>query len=323
MLYSSLISLMTIGLSLTLINDAIASTVINSNDDYVPKELRVVSALSQNQNNADKKLNDTFLTETQKKGMNEGRTAVESMLKTKSNDNQTLLVNEIVNRNQQIINDVYQKASLGEADKNDPALYYFVSSSMPDAIIKSYLLDAIWNGGTVVVRGIPKGMTISQFLQQFIMPLVRYKGDHAKIEINPNLYEMYDVQVVPTILITKGKAKENQCERTITISVDSKVNYQSCKKVDPLSYWKLSGNVTTRWALNILKEAGAPVDLFINRMQPLNHVTQKEEKGFRGDWQNIPLPTTDNMISAILEKYGLQQTHDGVITKKNDDIKPA
>ena len=315
-------SLITIFLSLVVLNHTVAAPVMNSNYDYVPNELRVASALNQNKNNTEKELSDKALTNTQKKGMVEGKSVVESMLsQAKSNNNDTPFLNEIINQNQQTINRTYQDASHNVINNNESKLYYFISFSMPDAIIKSYMLDAIWNGGILVVRGAPRGMTLAQFLQQYIMPLVRYKGDHAKIEINPNLYEIYDVQVVPTILIAKGKEKENRCERIIATSTSSKVTYPSCKKIGSTPYWKISGNVTTRWALNMLKESGAPAQIFINRMQRLNQISQKEEKGFQGDWQKAPLPTSDDIVLAFLAKYGLQQALDGLISRKNDNAK--
>jgi len=323
MLYSSLMLLLMIFLNLHIAN-VMASSIKNSNDD-VPSELSVISALSDNHNDSEKKFNNKALTSSQKQGMIAGKSVVESMLKNiNPDDKYTPFLKDIIRYNQETIARTYKNATPHSVDQNKAVLYYFISFSMPDTMIKSYMLDAIWNGGILVVRGVPRGMALSQFFQQYLMPLVRYKGDHAKIEINPNLFEMYQIQMVPTILITKDSDKNTPCEQTIITSTASKVPYSSCKPIDSLSYWKISGNVTTTWALNMLKDAGAPADLFTQRMKKLSRaslVPQKEEKGIQGDWQKIRLPTDDATISRYLDKYGLEQANDGLITKKNDNAK--
>jgi len=47
---------------------------------------------------------------------------------------------------------------------------------MPDTLIKAYAREAMWAGGTLIVRGIPAGMTIQQFVNSIGGPLVRNKG---------------------------------------------------------------------------------------------------------------------------------------------------
>ena len=150
---------------------------------------------------------------------------------------------------------------------HNKSLYYFISFSMPNALIKAYLLDATWNGGTLILRGVTKGESIPQFIKKHLLPLLKYQGDHARVMIDPNLFEMYNINSVPTMLMTSKTNDQTHCNIVSTIIPHTHITYQRCKAIDPHYYWKISGNVSTLWALNRLGMAGAPTTVFTERMK--------------------------------------------------------
>lgn len=290
-----------------------AAKTIESTYDYVPQEVKTMTGY---QNSKEKKRLEGGLTTQQQQGMHEGKLFAKkysSQIKSiKPNEDEVKTINEMKDK----MNQVYQTTAHSMAAKQTTALYYFISFSMPDALIKAYLLDATWNGGILVVRGIPKGMTLPQFLQKKMLPLVQYKGSHARIEINPNLFEMYDVTMVPTLLIGKIEPSIKGCQSSFKKIPASTLSFQECHKMDSNRYWKIEGSLTTLWALNKLKESGAPTTPYIERVHGLRLSPVKDEKGFNGNWQKALMPYADGAIQSLLQTNDLMQPPTGAITPK-------
>jgi len=219
----------------------------------------------------------------------------------------------------------------GKMKMTKAKLYYFISFSMPQNVIKAYMLDAIWTGGTLVIRGISPHMTMKQFLFKKIYPLVSYKGQHAEIDINPNLFEKYGVKVAPTIVLTNlDDSKDCIVRQTIVPGQKIKTfTYPACRPLPNKDYWKVSGSVTTTWALQQFEESGAGhlAKTFLRRLKrrpraidAQGDVSQSNKpqtvKAFNGDWSKAVLPVSNAQITAWLNQQGLAQTAKGAIGAK-------
>jgi type-F conjugative transfer system pilin assembly protein TrbC len=242
---------------------------------------------------------------SQTKGVNE---VVESQKVQQITDNSLSLIK----------NQVFPHTPVGHQPGH---LYYFISFSMPDSLIKAYMLDAIWTGGTLVLRGVKPHMNLHQFIFEKIYPLANYKGAHAEVDIDPNLYELFDITAVPTIVLTSTSEKP-RCMR-------GKGKSSGCLPEAEENYFKVSGNVSTTWALERFEEAGVQVTLFQEQLAkretlqknlsepemrpPLDN---KTESLFRGDWEAALLPDQPR-ISDLLAKQGLGELENGAIGDKS------
>lgn len=121
---------------------------------------------------------------------------------------------------------------------NKGQLYYFISFSMSDSLIKNYLQEAALNKGILVLRGISPGMNLHDFLLQKLLPLLQdpenSQAAYGNIEINPNLFKQYTITQVPTLVYV----------------------------MDEKHYWKVSGPVTGVWAVDLFKSAPKPMTKF-------------------------------------------------------------
>lgn len=317
MLYTSLTkqALFTMLLISPLLGGASPVDHVKSTYDYVPSTILSAAGYS---GKKDKSRYLKSLSTVQKKGLKTGSSLGKLMIKNIDKKSAAWKLAEKIKLQQaKRIKATMQHSTLdmsGMKSANTKArLYYFISFSMPRPLIKAYMLDAVWNGGTLVLRGVEKGMSLTQFIQKDLMPLVKYKGGHARIEINPNLYEMYGVDKVPTTLVTTENSVRSGCLMAISRVPGTKTPYQRCKLINPNHYWKIEGGVSSIWALNKLKTSGAPVDLFLKRMQGLNANATKKQKAFKGDWRTAPMPYSNTTISQVLSHYGKAQSENGVI----------
>lgn len=139
-------------------------------------------------------------------------------------DGYTKAAEKIVATSQENIHAIFNSK-----DKNykNGQLYYFISFSMSDSLIKNYLQEAAANKGILVLRGISPGMNLHDFLLQKLLPLLQDPENpqavYANIEINPHLFSQYEITQVPTLVYVR----------------------------DEKHYWKVSGPVTGKWALEL------------------------------------------------------------------------
>jgi len=94
----------------------------------------------------------------------------------------------------------------------------FVSFSMPEASLKSLMQEAERANATLIIRGLIE--------DSFKITMTRLKDCALSAEINPDLFEQYDIQHVPTFVKLKGGQEQA----------------------------RLSGNVTLKFALQKLEE---------------------------------------------------------------------
>lgn len=77
--------------------------------------------------------------------------------------------------------------------------YIFVSFSMPDTALKSYFIEAKQASAILVMRGLKN----NSFLQ------TKAKADELAISFNidPNLFEQYQITSVPVIIVDNGQGR--------------------------------------------------------------------------------------------------------------------
>lgn len=141
-------------------------------------------------------------------------------------------------------------------------VYYFVSTSMPGSLLKAYARDAIWDGGILVFRGIVPGHGIGWFLRHVMLRLkhVTVDGSTPTVTIDPNLYDAYGIRVVPALVYTTMRPWET-CAHVVSatfVTDNTTVPYKKCGVEPPSAYWKMSGAVSTWYALSRFRAAGAP-----------------------------------------------------------------
>lgn len=185
-------------------------------------------------------------------------------------------LNAIAKQSQTIVSEEIKQEAMDTklVDKDtvspDHRLYYFLSFSMPESLLRAYLIDATWTGGQVVFYGSIKDMEFTDFLRTKMQPLLNYEGGHPDVMIDPNLFEKYEVTVVPTVVFALDTTEDCELKNPpLASATPSEVEQQdySCKAADPKKYWKLSGGVTIAYTLEQFLDAGAPVHSVIRWLQ--------------------------------------------------------
>ncbi len=186
---------------------------------------------------------------------------------------------------------------LGIDPQSESALYYFVSWSMPLEMLRSYAIEAMWSGGTLVIKGVPPGKELGKFLVEDLRQLVYGKGAAAAISLDPRMFDAYGVTTVPTIVLTT--VRDNlQCQgvNPVPFKVDGKeVSYDTCPELDPKSYWKVSGAVTSNYALQAFLDEGAvqakPYLSALARGYAGQATPGRDQKPFVGEWKDVLSPS--------------------------------
>lgn len=162
----------------------------------------------------------------------------------------------------------------GTLPDSEGRLYYFVSRSMPMSLLKAYAVEALHTGGTLVVKGIRRGDTIKEYVEEAVADFNNAEGQVlSNMEINPNLFDMFDVSVVPTVVWTNkiglddiGAGCENLPEGTpvplLTVEGPDgnplQVEKPVCAQAPSGAYYKIAGALTTQYVLERFQSAGAP-----------------------------------------------------------------
>lgn len=186
---------------------------------------------------------------------------------------------------------------LGIDPQSNSGLYYFVSWSMPLELLRAIVIDAMWAGGTVVFKGVPPGKDLGKFIVNDLRQLVYGKGAAANLSIDPRLFDAYSVQTVPTIVFTTVRGNM-QCQGAARVPVNVgniAVGYDTCPALDPASYWKITGAVTTNYALSLFIDDGAvtakPYLEALARGWREGTAPGKEQKPFAGKWEDAISPS--------------------------------
>lgn len=148
---------------------------------------------------------------------------------------------------------------LGIDPMGGTSLYFFVSFSMPIELLRSYAMEAMWSGGTLVFRGIPEGKDIASFITTELVQLFNGKIDIGSMSLDPRLFELYGVDVVPSIVLTRDNSQVTCTAGEKKIQAGEKqVSFQTCGPLDESNYLKISGAVSTDYALRQFIENGFP-----------------------------------------------------------------
>lgn len=202
---------------------------------------------------------------------------------------------------------------LGVDPKGNANLYYFVSFSMPVEMLRSYVLEAMWSGGTIVVRGVPPGRSIKDFFTEDLRQLIYAKGASANISLDPRLFESYNVQAVPAIVYTEDRSQlvcAGQGEQTM-VSKGRELSYERCVPLSADKYWKISGAVTSDFALRTFIEKGATgAQVFHNALRKgvaPGAVIPQGQQAFTGDWKDAVSP--DDIMAGKQAIEAARQKH--------------
>lgn len=180
-------------------------------------------------------------------------------------------------------------------------LYIFVSFSMPESLLRAYALDAAQAGGVLVFRGVEPGTTLQEFFQNRLSTLIKPGVFAAPIQIDPRLYDTYEIERVPTIVLAKGLDDElclDSKERFAEVDGEA-VAYQACPAREKSGYWSISGAVTSLYALEQLAEQGAAeASAFIELLRANNEADDPEQQGLdAAQWEE--------RLNVLLERNAL------------------
>jgi type-F conjugative transfer system pilin assembly protein TrbC len=202
---------------------------------------------------------------------------------------------------------------LGVDPKGNANLYYFVSFSMPMEMLRSYVLEAMWSGGTIVVRGVPPGRTFKEFFTEDLRQLIYAKGAAANISLDPRLFESYNVQAVPAIVYTEDRSQlvcAGQGDQKL-MRGGRELSYDRCVPLSSDKYWKISGAVTTDFALRTFMEKGATgAKVFHNALRKglaPGTVIPQNQQAFTGDWKDAVSP--DDILAGKQAVEAARQKH--------------
>lgn len=199
---------------------------------------------------------------------------------------------------------------LGLDPASSTSLYFFVSWSMPLDMLRSIAIEAMWAGGTVVFRGVPPGKTLGEFITKDLQQLVYGKGAAANISVDPRLFDAYQVTTVPAIVFTTV-TNDMQCQGLSPVDVKLEngqaASYYTCPPLDPGTYWRVTGAVTTNYALQAFIDAGAvPAQPYLNALSrgwAGKSAPGKEQRAFTGKWEDALSPS---------DKLAVQETRDSI-----------
>lgn len=186
---------------------------------------------------------------------------------------------------------------LGIDPSGPQTLFYFVSFSMPLEVLRSYTLEAMWAGGTLVFRGVPPGKTVHEFLTEDVSKLAYGKGAAAHVSIDPRLYDAYKITTVPSIVVSKVMTRV-QCAgiEPVQFKVGKlDASYDKCSPFEEEDYWKVTGNVTSSYAFEVINEQSnglaLPYAQALAKGLATGTVSKKEQVPFAGKWEDIISPS--------------------------------
>ena len=123
--------------------------------------------------------------------------------------------------------------------KQDGILRIFVSWSMPNPLLKSYVVQAKKYGGVLVFKGLPSqsGKDGSfKLLSQKVLDLLG-TDEEASIQIDDEAFEKFRIESVPVIVLSKNARK-------------------NARKNDDEVFDKIAGNIGIKYALEEFSKTG-------------------------------------------------------------------
>lgn len=189
--------------------------------------------------------------------------------------------------------------------EKEDQLYIFVSRSMPEPLLRSYALDAAYTSAVLVMRGIKKDETLDVFFRSQLMLDLKPSGAGAMVQLDPRLFDAFEVEAVPAIVFTK-----NSLIDLCTTPNSTNVN---CEPVNSEKYYKITGGVTLKYALDQFIQKGADAQRFLSNLKKHEVVDDENSKlalGLANETYRSALAEITNSIPMPDNNFEYQQdTH--------------
>jgi type-F conjugative transfer system pilin assembly protein TrbC len=143
-----------------------------------------------------------------------------------------------------------QSVPTGLPEERTHRLVAFVSLSMPADSLKRLALDMKKARGVLVLRGLRHGLDAAGWMKSLadLRPLASLGAD---VEINPGLFQQFEVSSVPTILVIPDGLADKGC---------------TASQCSPGTYAMVRGDVTLEYALNRLGDRRDKVGVFSRKL---------------------------------------------------------
>lgn len=192
---------------------------------------------------------------------------------------------------------------MGIPATSNTGLYYFVSFSMPLPLIRSYVMDAMWSGGTIVFRGVTPGKKLNDFLIDDLRSLINGKGPAAAVSIDPRMFDLLGIDKVPAIAYVEDKTVLDCFDPVKTPFKDDDMSvegsFDACKPAKD-HFYKIYGAVSGGYALELFDQNGAkgikPYRDALAKGYSLGISSQKEQVNFSGKWDDVLTPGEQKSI---------------------------
>ena len=199
---------------------------------------------------------------------------------------------------------------MGKEDPNkETKLYIFVSTSMPPSLLRAYIFDAAWANGTLVFRGIPKGMKIGAFLKKYIFPVMKSNSGLAPIVLDPRLWTQYKVSAAPSIVYSEVTPADEifACDASQGKSAKPWGGaFADCGPYPENKYWKVAGSVSAAWALEHIRDnGGRGAERHLQSMRNSGLAMGKAQVPRSLDYPPIT-PKETEAVNATLRSLGLK-----------------
>lgn len=235
-----------------------------------------------------------------------GAQAVSGPLARSARDRQAEIMKHLFGERSQAL------SALGLSDRKTGYLYIFVSESLPASLLRAYARDAAWTGGVFVFNGINPKHSMGWFMRHVMAPL-RAPTASASMALDPRLFDTYGVTAVPTIVYTTLPPMK-LCRRTVTQTVNlpgyGAAPWRRCKRANPKTYWKMSGAVSTIWALRAFRDAGAPgVSILLKAAGAGGLVSGRKQSAISND--DFARRAGPGALDSLMDLLGPKQANTG------------
>jgi type-F conjugative transfer system pilin assembly protein TrbC len=165
--------------------------------------------------------------------------------------------------------------------------YVFVSRSMPNSLIRAYSIEAERLGLSLVFRGFSNGGFNTNYTKEFGR-LFHTRSDAMSIQIDPRLFDVFNIERVPSILLTDIPSLSmcnGQVEKTKFSYSNQIFDYTRCQKADSDRYCKIDGAVDADWAIKKMSANGcALADSYLATLEKQPDLEMK--KISEDDWNS-------------------------------------
>lgn len=201
-------------------------------------------------------------------------------------------------------------------------MYIFVSRSMPLSMLRAYALEAFYTNSSLVVKGIRKGDTVKDYVEE-VLEEFNFSDDQvlAGLEINPNLFDMFKVDVVPAVVWTNRAGLGDigsgcQAPPSITqpmMKVQGpneewfEVEEPKCMPVPSSSYVKITGALKMEYVLERFEENGVPAESIKEYRQMLaTRLANPHQGTVQSNYSTEMVPVEGEVVLDYLPRHLLE-----------------